>query len=175
MLSSNKPHCHSRLPKPNLKILLMNWNILEKQLFQATSCSNHGHRIASSTKISNIFYRIKYDGQSCQPFAEKRLFLSTVFTKVACPQPKKRLRQRSFPVSSPNISEHCFLRNTLGWWLLLLNTIQFSYRVNLISKMLLSDLGYVLIIFKYHSKHCKSLINICFWKSRQLVELLLIN
>ena len=38
-------HCHPRLPKPNLKILLVNWNISEKQLSQATS--NHGCQIAS--------------------------------------------------------------------------------------------------------------------------------
>ena len=47
MLNSSKPHCHPRLPKLNLKILLINWNILEKQLPQAASCCNHGRQIAS--------------------------------------------------------------------------------------------------------------------------------
>ena len=66
MLSSNKPHCHPRLPKPNLKILLIYRNILGIQLSQATACYNHGPQIASHTTILDIFYRIKYDGQSCQ-------------------------------------------------------------------------------------------------------------
>ena len=40
---SNIPHCHPWLSKPNMKILLIYWNILGKQLSQATSCPNHSH------------------------------------------------------------------------------------------------------------------------------------
>ena len=65
MLNSNKPHCHPRLPKPNLNILLIQRDILGKQLFQATSCYNNGRQIAS-WKVSNLFYRIMYDGQNNQ-------------------------------------------------------------------------------------------------------------
>ena len=56
MLNSNKPHCHPRIPKPNLKILLICWNFCGKQLSQATSCCNLGRQIA-------CFYRIKYQRQ----------------------------------------------------------------------------------------------------------------
>ena len=77
---------------------------------------------------------------SClQPFAEKLLFTSIFFTKVAGLQPKKKLLQRCFPVSFPNISEH-FFSETLGWWLFLLNIIHFLCCVDLISKILLSNL-----------------------------------
>ena len=66
LLISNKPHGHPRLPKPNLKFLLNYWTIISKQLSQARSCSNQGLQIASYTEMSNVFYRIKYDGQKCQ-------------------------------------------------------------------------------------------------------------
>ena len=48
------------------------------------------------------------------PFTEKRLFMSIFFNKVADLQPKKRLRQRCFPVSLPNISERRFCEICLG-------------------------------------------------------------
>ena len=43
--------------------------------------------------------------RSSEPFTEKRLFMSIFFNKIAGLQPKKRFRQRCFPVSLPNISE----------------------------------------------------------------------
>ena len=43
-----------------------------------------------------------------QLFTEKRFFISIFFSKVAGLQPEKRHRQRSFPVSLPNNSEHIF-------------------------------------------------------------------
>lgn len=61
MLVSNNPTIN---PKSNLKIILIYSNVLGKQLSQATSCSKHALHIASYIKISNSFYRIKYDGQS---------------------------------------------------------------------------------------------------------------
>ena len=117
MLNSNKPHCHPRIPKPNLKILLICWNFCGKQLSQATSCCNLGRQIA-------CFYRIKYQRQ---PFTgaysslhkNAYLSMSIFFNKVAALQPKKRLDRYLFRW------EHFFLRNTFEWWLRRLKTIFF--------------------------------------------------
>ena len=49
-----------------------------------------------------------------QLFTEKHLFISIFFAKVTGLQPKKRLHQRSFPVSLPNNSEHFFCKTCLG-------------------------------------------------------------
>ena len=101
VLSSNKPHCHPRLAKPHLKILLINWNILEKQLSQASSCSNHSLQIY--TKVSNIFTEsntmvnvVRYLPKSeaavhryLQPLIGKHLFMSSFLNKVVGVQPKK--------------------------------------------------------------------------------------
>ena len=66
ILSASKPNCHSRLSKPILKILFIcRRTILGKQLSQAIRCK-YFFQIASCTKISNIIYKITYDGQSCQ-------------------------------------------------------------------------------------------------------------
>ena len=112
--------------------------------------------------------------QSSQVFAavyRERLFMSIFFTKVPDLQPKKRLFQRCFPVSLPNISENLF-----GWWLLLLKTIHFLCCVDFISKMLLSTLAIFWLFLNIFRANTVSR----FWAAvsgspRQLVDLLLIN
>ena len=94
MLSSNKPRCHPRLPKCNLKTLLLNWNILKKQLFQAASCSDHGcHGYHSYLIRSSRLQKSSYSWVS---------FL----LKLQAYSLKKKLHQRCFPVSVPNISAY---------------------------------------------------------------------
>ena len=84
-----------------------------------------------------------------QPFTEKRLFISIFFTKVTGLQPKKRLRQMSFPVSFPNISEHVWVVTASAKYHLL-SLLRRPHQQNVTL-----DLGYVLIIFKYfQSIHC---------------------
>ena len=46
-----------------------------------------------------------------QPFTEKGLFMSIFFTKVADRKPEKRLHQRCFPVSLPNIAKLFFVKH----------------------------------------------------------------
>ena len=85
VLSSNKAHCHPRLPKANLKIPLIYWNILGKHFSQATSRSKKGLQIASYTKISNIFLQTQYDGRSCQVQKQLKQFsqaLTAVCNKI---------------------------------------------------------------------------------------------
>ena len=66
MFSVSRPHCHCRANKPILKIQSIHRkNILGKQLSQAI-CLKYVFEIDSCTKISNIFYKIKFDVQSCQ-------------------------------------------------------------------------------------------------------------
>ena len=107
ILSTSKPHCHSRLNKPALKILsICRRNTLWEQLSQAIR-----FQIASCTRISNIFYKIKYDGQSCQTVHEKALInligkrqcRSLFFDKVSCLQAKERLLHRFFLWVLPNV------------------------------------------------------------------------
>ena len=54
-----------RLHKPILDILSIYINIFWEKLPQTKSCSKFGFQITSSTQISIIFYKIKYDVQSC--------------------------------------------------------------------------------------------------------------
>ena len=66
IFSASRPHCHSRPNKPILKIQSIHRkNILGKQLSQAI-CLKYAFEIDLCTKISNIFYKINFDGQSCQ-------------------------------------------------------------------------------------------------------------
>ena len=67
-----------------------------------------------------------------------------------------------------------FLQNMFGWPLLLLNTIHYLCYIDLISKMLPPTLVmFWLSLNIFMRKHCGSLVSRCFWKSRQLVDLLL--
>ena len=66
IFSASRPHCHSRPNKPILKIQpIHRKNILGKQLSQGI-CLKYVFETDSCTRISNIFYKIKFDGQSCQ-------------------------------------------------------------------------------------------------------------
>ena len=110
LLSASKPHCCFRLSKPILEILtIYRKNILGKQL----SLSNMRSQIASCTKISNIFYKIKYDGwpklSNCSRkfyqkaalmnFLGKHLCDNLLFHKVSGKQAKERFLHKCFPVS----------------------------------------------------------------------------
>ena len=91
--------------------------------------------------------------------------MSIFFTKITGLQPKKRLRQRFFPVSLPNTSEHLFAK--VVW---VVNGSAKYHSFSLLSgphqQNITLDLGYVLIIFKYfQNKHGEALVKSCFWKS----------
>ena len=91
--------------------------------------------------------------------------MSIFFTKITGLHPKQRLRQRFFPVSLPNTSEHLFAK--LVW------VVNGSAKYHLFSLLsephqqnITLDFGHVLIIFKnFQSKHGESLVKSCFWKS----------
>ena len=60
ILSASKPHCHPKLSKPILKILSIYKNIFlgKYALNTFSDCFMH--------QTFNIFYKTKYDDQSCQ-------------------------------------------------------------------------------------------------------------
>ena len=106
MLSSNKPHCHPRLPKPNLKTLLINSltkifyrNNFPKQHHDITTVVRLFHRpkfqifpTESNMMVKVVRYLPKSEAdvhKRLQPFPEKLLFLSILFIKVAGLQPKE--------------------------------------------------------------------------------------
>ena len=187
MLSSNKPHCHARLPKPSLKILLICWNIFEKQLSQATSYSNQGHQIDNflkqhraltrvvrllhrsnfqifSTKSNMIIKVARYLPKSEATVYRKPLIYEYLLNKVAGLQPKKKTPAEMFSHQFTQYFRKTFLRNAFGWWLPLLNAFSLLRRPH--QQNVILDLGCVLIIFKYfQSKHYESLVSSCFWKS----------
>ena len=87
-----------------------------------------------------------------QPFTEKDLFISFLL-KSQTDSLKKESTRDVFQYSCL-IFQHFFLRNTFGWWLLLLNTIHFLCCVDLISKMFLLTLALLwlsLNIFKVNT------------------------
>ena len=87
------------------------------------------------------------------------------FTKFADWETKKRLHQRFFPVSLPNITEFFFVKHV---WAVTASAKYHSFSLmhRPHQQYVTLDLGYILIIFKYfQSKHCESLVNSCFWKS----------
>ena len=105
-----------------------------------------------------------------QPFTEKHLF-----TKVPGLQPAKKDSARNvFQWVCLIFQNTLFLQNTFGWWLLLLSTIHFLCRVDLIGKILLSTLA----IFWLSLNICRANNVSCLWTAvsgspRQLVDLLL--
>ena len=106
-------------------------------------------------------------------FTEKGLFMSIFFTKVAGLQSKKRLPQRCFPVSLPNISEHFFAKHV---WVVTTSAKYHSFFccVELICKMLVSTLD----MFRLSSNISRaSTVSRSFWKSYtiRLLDLLLIK
>ena len=110
-----------------------------------------------------------------QSFAEKRLFMSIFFTKVAGLQPKKKSARDVF-LWVCLIFLNTFWRSTFGWWLLLLNTNHFLCYVDLISKMLLSSLAMFWLSLNIPRANTVSrLWTAISGSSRQLVDLLLIN
>ena len=137
VLSSKKPLCHPRHPKPNLKILLIYWNVSGKLLSQSTSCCSHGLKLLHTpnfqvfSTVSNMMVKVaRYLPKSetafhrcLQQFTGKYLFKSIFFNKVGGLHPRKKLLHRCFPVSFAKYFRTLFLRNTFGWWLLLLNII----------------------------------------------------
>ena len=138
MLSSNKPHCHPRRLKPNSKIVLINWNILEKHF------SKQHHVL---TKIIRLLHRPKFQIFSIE---------SNIMVKVVRYLPKQkqpttgaysRLQKTAYSWVSflPKLQayilnkdsvrdffqwvclilQNIFLQNLFGWWMVLLNTIYF--------------------------------------------------
>ena len=155
MLGPSKPDCYPRLPKPNLEILLMYWNILDKFSKQHHTLVTVGrflHRpkfqvlsAELNVMVKVVCYLPKSEAavhRCLQPFTEKRLLMSIYFIKGTSLQPKKKTPHRCIPSSMPNISEHffCETKNTFGCshLELFLNAIYFLCCVDLISKMLLS-------------------------------------
>ena len=97
----------------------------------------------------------------------KRL-IHIFFTKIAGGQPEKRLHQWCFLVKLPNISELFFAKHV---WVVTASAkyhsfflLRWPHQQNVTL-----DLSYILIIFKYfQSKHCESLVNSCFWKTKTI-------
>ena len=80
------------------------FNLFTRPLYLIQSRTN---RIVDILKLDS-----EADAQRClQPFTEKSLFMSIFFTKVADRKPEKRLHQRCFPVSLPNITELFFAKH----------------------------------------------------------------
>ena len=109
ILSARKPHYHSELSKPILKIQ----SICRKKYFRVNNFLKQYALDTFSdffcTKISNIFYKIKFDGQSCQTvhrrsmnkmlwwiLYEKTYARVSFFNKVSRPQAKEKLPQKYF-------------------------------------------------------------------------------
>ena len=63
-------------------------------------------------KVARYLHKSEAAVHRClQPFIEKRLFMSILFTKVAGLHPKERkLCLRSFPRGVPNVSENIFCK-----------------------------------------------------------------
>ena len=102
-----------------------------------------------------------------QPFTEKGLFISFLL-KSQADSLKKDSTSDVFWWNCL-IFQNSFLRSTFGWWLLLLNTIHFFLLRWPHQQNVTLDLSYILIIFKYfQSKHCESLVNSCFWKTKTI-------
>ena len=113
MLSSNKPHYHPRLHKPNLKTLLINSLI---EIFQRNKFPKQYHAVTTVVRLlhrpkfqifsteSNMMVKVvrylpksEADVHRClQPSTEKRLFMTIVFTKIAGLQLKKETPPEMF-------------------------------------------------------------------------------
>ena len=70
----------------------------------------------TQSRTNRIVDILKLDSEAdvhrcLQPFTEKGLFMSIFFTKVADRKPEKRLHQRCFPVSLPNIAKLFFVKH----------------------------------------------------------------
>ena len=121
----------------------------------------------SNMMVKVVWYLPKSEAEvhKClQPFTEKRLFMSIPFTKFA-----GLLKKRSPPEM---FSCEC----AFGWWLLLLNTIQFLCCVDLIIKMLLSTLAlFWLSLNISRASTISCLLTAVSWSPRQLIDLLLIK
>ena len=133
-------------------------NLFTRPLYLIKSRTN---RIADILKSDS-----EADVHRClRSLTEKGLFKSIFLTKVADRKPKKRLHQRCFPVSLPNITELFFAKHV---WVVTASAKYHSFSLlhRPHQQNVTLDLGYILIIFKYfQSKHCESLVNSCFWKS----------
>ena len=95
--------------------------------------------------------------------------MSMFFTKVADRKPEKRLHQRCFPVSLPNITALFIAKHI---WVVTASAKYHSFSLlhRPHQQNVTLDLGYILIIFKcFQSKHCESLVNSCFWKSQTIL------
>ena len=71
-VSTAKSRAHPRLSRPHLKILPLYGNFFTEKLSKRMlyHALNRVFRLLhSNTKISNIFYKINYDGQSRQVFS----------------------------------------------------------------------------------------------------------
>ena len=169
IISASNPHCHSRLSKPILKILsIYRKNILGKQLSQAI-CSKYVFQIISCTKISSIFYNIKYDGQSYQTVHKcslKKLLWwilwgSLLLNKVSRLQAKERLLHRCFPVSFTKYFRTLLLQDASGVTASAKHPFLFVTLTSATKKISL-DLGYS----KYfRNKHHELLANSSLWRS----------
>ena len=79
-------------------------------------------------------------------FTEKGLFMSIFLTKVADRKPKKRLHQRCFPVSLPNITELFFAKHV---WVVTASVKYYSFSLlhRPHQQIVTLDLCYILISF----------------------------
>ena len=79
-------------------------NLFRRPLYLIQSRTN---RIVDILKLD-----LETDAHRClQPFKEKGLLMRISFNKVADRKPEKRLHQRCFPVSLPNITELYFAKH----------------------------------------------------------------
>ena len=116
MLSSSKPHCQTLFE--NVTHYL---KYFRETTFPSSIMLLHRPKFQIFSAESNMMFKVvRYLSNSeaavcrcLQPFKEKSFFMSIFFTKAAGLQPKARLRQRCFPVSLSNISEHFFCERCL--------------------------------------------------------------
>ena len=81
------------------------------------------------SKTIRIVDILKLDSEAAvhrclQPFTEKGLFMSIFFTKIAHLKAEKRLHQRCFSVSLPNITELLFAKH---FWLVIASARYHSF------------------------------------------------
>ena len=125
-----KPHCHSRFPKPNLKILLINWIILEKLFKFQIFCTESNMMLKwylpkSEAAVHRFYSPLQKNAYSWVSF------LLTLWT---------------YSVKNKTAREVVFLWVCLIFkitffcetWLLLLNAIHFLCCADFMSKMVFS-------------------------------------
>ena len=172
-ISASKPHCHSRLSKPLLKILsIYRKNILGKQLSRAT-CFKYVLRMPCapktqvfSTKLNMMIKVVKlFTGvlwKSCSDKLYRKHLRGSLFLKKFYAY---RLKEDSctgvFLWVLPNTLGHCFCKKHL--WVTASAKYFFLFVMFIFSTKNVSfDLGY----FKYfRDKHCELLASSSLWRS----------